>query len=230
MPEADARIFYEMCAGRERGVPIAYLTKHKEFYGLDFYVDERVLIPRPETELVVELALEQKFFHLVDVGTGSGCIAVALAKHLPKAKITAIDISAGALEVARMNAEHHGVLQQIEFLRGDLLEPVLRQKIQSFAVVANLPYIGEEEFRLVSREVADFEPREALFGGKTGLELFEKMFAQIAAFPAMPNFIAAEMGFLQRKPLEKLITRFFPAASVEWRQDLAGLDRAFSIL
>ncbi|MEK7523910.1 MAG: HemK/PrmC family methyltransferase [Patescibacteria group bacterium] len=263
--------FREFCSRRKLGVPVAYLTHHREFFGLDFYVDERVLIPRPETEMLVEEAILQlgyEYFHrtversppsatrsvasrgrsphvarsasskncpqeihhsparICDLGTGSGCIAVCLAKHLPQAKITAIDISPGALQVAQKNAEFHGVKNQIEFLKSDLLQEVL--DISFDGIVANLPYIGLTESPLVSRDVAEFEPHQALFGGETGLELFEKLFGQLRGMRTKPRWVIGEMGFLQKPALEKMIKKYFDRSTkIEWKKDLAGLDRVF---
>lgn len=226
--------FREFCSRRKLGMPVAYLTHHREFFGLDFYVDERVLIPRPETEMLVEEAISRDGAdhgqpRICDVGTGSGCIAVALAKRLPQAQITAVDISADALEVAKKNAKFHGVEDQIEFLKSDLLQEVL--DISFDGVVANLPYIGLTELPLVSRDVADFEPHQALFGGETGLELFEKLFEQLRVMRTKPKWVIGEMGFLQKPALGKMIQKYFDrSVRIEWKKDLAGLDRVFVVI
>lgn len=237
--------FQRYCQARARGIPLAYLTHHKEFFGLDFYVDERVLIPRPETELLVEEAIKkmsgvkrQVSGVICDVGTGSGCIAIALAKHLPNARVVAVDISEDALEVARKNAEFHGVSSQIEFAKSDLLSDVmvsLSNHDGGFdGIVANLPYIGTSENHLVSREVFEHEPQEALFSGENGLELYERLFAQIRALrqaqgDKAPKWFMGEMGFLQQEAIGELIRKYFGKVSVMWKNDLAGLTRLFII-
>lgn len=234
--------FFDFLVRRERGVPITYLTNFKEFFGLGFYVDERVLIPRPETEMLVEETIKKVTIRdsrstICDIGTGSGCIAVALAKNLPNSKIIAVDISKGALSVAKKNAKIHGVDSQITFLESDLLACVDKHVD---IVVANLPYIGEVENHLVSKEVLDFEPKEALFGGKTGLELFEKLFEQIRNLRPFDSArgrkaqgdtlsLVAEMGFLQKGPISKLIKKHFGNVKVSWKNDLAGLPRLFTL-
>lgn len=231
--------FQRYCQARARGIPLAYLTHHKEFFGLDFYVDERVLIPRPETELLVEEAIKkmsgvkrQVSGVICDVGTGSGCIAIALAKHLPQAKIMAIDIFEDALEIAQKNAEIHAVSDRIKFLKSDLLSEI--SSIRFDGIVANLPYIGTSENHLVSREVFEHEPQEALFSGENGLELYERLFAQIRALrqaqgDKAPKWFMGEMGFLQQKALKKLIRKYFGNISVIFKNDLSGLPRMFSI-
>ncbi|MBI4994198.1 peptide chain release factor N(5)-glutamine methyltransferase [Candidatus Peregrinibacteria bacterium] len=239
--------FNKNCVYRARGKPLAYLTHHKEFFGLDFYVDERVLIPRPETELLVECSMLNVVCRgrdsvICDIGTGSGCIAIALAKNLPRAKITAVDISSGALEVARKNAKTHGVENRIEFIKSDLMEKISDRNFD--IIVANLPYIAEEEKYSVGKEVLDYEPKNALFSGKTGLELFEKLFQQLKSYKlqattplsggqasyklqATSYKLICEIGFNQRPSIEKLIQRYFGNVDVEWKQDLAGIDRVF---
>lgn len=224
--------FYEVCRMRAQGVPLAYLMHRREFFGLDFYVDKSVLIPRPETELLVELTLEKvkttsDQVSICDVGTGSGCIAIALAKHLPKGQFLAVDISNDALEVARKNARAHHVASRVEFVQSDLLTEVLDRKF--FGIVANLPYIGRSEHQLVSPEVAEHEPKLALYGGEKGIELFEILFMQVTALQSPPSFLIGEIGFSQREELSKRIREHFPTARLTWYQDLAGLDRAFMI-
>ena len=226
--------FLAKCASRARGKPLAYLTHHKEFFGLDFYVDERVLIPRPETEILVEAVVERLLkmdtVSVCDVGTGSGCIAISLAKMWPDAKITACDISSEALKVAKKNAKIHDVLGRVEFIKSDLMSAVSDRHFDF--IVANLPYIAEDEKHLVDKEVLGYEPKEALFGGETGLELFEKLFKQLTnLYPSPltphPSTLVCEIGFNQRLAIKKLIKRYFGNVDVEWKKDLAGINRAF---
>jgi len=180
----DEQCRYEQTlAERARGVPAQYITGHQEFWGMDFIVTPAVLIPRPETEHVIETVLEleaagrnarpTRTLKVVDVGTGSGCIALALAKELPQAEIHATDVSSAGLEVAHANAASHLLESRVQFHETDLL--------QGFApgtfdfVVSNPPYVGESEAEQVQLEVRKFEPRQAVFAGRTGLEFIERM-------------------------------------------------------
>jgi len=180
---------------RRRAVfePVAYITGHKEFYSLDLKVTPEVLIPRPETEFLVEEALkiaqkrltetedsEMEPFRVVDLGTGSGAIAITLACHLQQAVIWALDISKSALNVARSNAEQHDLNARINFMQGDLLDP-LKDQIDCFDLIAaNLPYVPWSAFDGMDPDVKDFEPRLALDGGEDGLDLIKKAIAQAA--------------------------------------------------
>lgn len=225
MKKFEARRFLDLCKKRALGVPLAYLMHNRWFYRLNFYVDERVLIPRPETELLVEEVMSlHPAAKICDVGTGSGCVAVALAKNLQNARIIALDNSAGALFVAKKNTKTHKVSSKIKFIKSDLLAKVMDEKFD--VIVANLPYIADGDDS-VEISVRKYEPKSALFSGKTGLELFEKMFAQIASMSHPPKFVVAEIGFKQRKSLEKLIRKYFGNAKVKWLRDLSGKFRAF---
>jgi release factor glutamine methyltransferase len=180
-PEEESR--YEAAlAERSRGVPAQYITGHQEFWGMDLIVSPAVLIPRPETEHVIEAVLELQASgtpRVVDVGTGSGCIALALAKELPNAGIHATDISPAALEIARVNAARHQ-LERIHFHQTDLLEG-LRGEFDF--VVSNPPYVGESEEDTVQLEVRKFEPRSAVFAGPRGTEVISRLIPQ--AHPAL---------------------------------------------
>lgn len=229
---ADFKRYREFLRQRREGRPIAYITHRKEFYGFDFYVDERVIIPRPETELLVDEAIKlcaaEKNPVMCDIGTGSGCIAIAIAKHMPHARITAVDISEGALEVARKNAQMHGVLGRIQFVQSDLLSAV--DDRQFHCLIANLPYIGTNELNLVDKEVHENEPHGALYAGETGLEAYERLFGQVSVFGAdAPRRMVLEFGFSERGRMEILIKKYFPAARPRFMQDLAGLDRCVTI-
>jgi len=166
---------------RSKGEPLAYILGYKEFYGLKFFVDKHVLIPRPETETLVDETLswikKQGLTSQVicDVGTGSGCIAISLAKHLPSARIYAIDLSKTALEVAKKNAKLHGVAEKIIFLQGNLLLS-LPEKVD--ILVANLPYIPTKSISSLQTEIRDWEPKEALDGGPDGMALYDSLFEQ----------------------------------------------------
>jgi release factor glutamine methyltransferase len=174
-------------AERARGVPAQYITGHQEFWGLDFIVSPAVLIPRPETEHLIEAVLDRAGWTLLsapplriaDVGTGSGCIAIALAKELPQAEIHATDISAEALEIARANAARHHFETRIHFRESDLLQELPPATFDF--VVSNPPYVGESEADQVQLEVRKFEPRDAVFAGPTGLEVIERLIPQAKA-------------------------------------------------
>jgi release factor glutamine methyltransferase len=179
--ELDQEVFArydDALTQRAQGIPSQYITGHQEFWGLDFIVTPAVLIPRPETEHLIETALPlaRAVNHprIVDVGTGSGCIAIVLAKELPGAEIEAVDISNDALEIARANAARHQV--NVQFRQNDLLT---RFPANSFdMVVSNPPYVGDSEEEQVQLEVRKFEPRNAVFAGSTGIEIIERLIPQ----------------------------------------------------
>jgi len=216
----------EYLARRKRGEPVAYILGCKEFYGLDFYVDRRALIPRPETELLVERAMElaggNALSLIADIGTGSGCIAVSLAKALPEAKIYAVDISSEALAVAAINCQKHGVGERIELLWGDLLEP-LPEPVE--LIVANLPYVSEPEFVSLPKEIRDYEPKIALNGGPDGLALIRCVLAEAKSYLKPGGKILLEIGATQGSAAIALAKRSFPKARLEVIPDYAGLDR-----
>jgi release factor glutamine methyltransferase len=165
---------------RAQGIPAQYITGHQEFWGMDFIVSPAVLIPRPETEHVVEtllpLARAMANPRIVDVGTGSGCLALALAKELPQAEIHATDISSGALEIARANAARHQLESRVHFHQGDLLEGLDNTRFDF--VVSNPPYVGESEEDQLQLEVRKYEPHHAVFAGPTGLEVIQRLIPQ----------------------------------------------------
>jgi len=213
-----------------RGEPLAYLTGQREFYGLAFDVDRRVLVPRPETEELVDLALAARPRRVLEVGTGSGCIAVALAVHLPQAALTATDVSPEALAVARHNAQRHGVAHRIQFVQSDLLACMNfgTPDLQLFdLIVANLPYIDSAELRALP--VADFEPRLALDGGPGGLALIARLLSQAPAALASGGSLLLEIGAAQGAAALDVARGAFPAASARVERDLAGLDRVLVI-
>jgi len=232
-----------------RGWPIAYITGHKEFFGLDFLVNKNVLIPRPETEMMVEAAISEisnfspyggspegrknlnNQILIVDVGTGSGCVPISIIKTLKhkNIKTLAIDISNAALKTARKNAKRHGV--DIEFLHGDLLEPIIKSKIQNtnykLLITANLPYLTAEQF--ASEPSIQHEPRTALIADdQTGLSLYEKLFKQTASLCELRTVgceLILEIDPRQSTAALTLAKKNFPGAKVEIKKDLAGHDR-----
>lgn len=214
----------EMVKRRVAGEPVQYITGETEFCGLKFAVDRRVLIPRPETELLVEAVVEREPGKIVDVGTGSGCIAVALAKRLPGGEITAIDSSRDALEVAAENVKCHGLEKKIRFLQGDLLE-ALPDSFTADAIVSNPPYIASGELAKLPREVKDFEPVRALVAGEDGLEVIRRLVVGAKRFLSSPNgFVALEMGAGQHAAVEQLfVGAHYKVAQV--LKDLQGHER-----
>jgi release factor glutamine methyltransferase len=220
-------IRYEgMIRRRLAGEPMQYITGEAEFYGLPFHVTPDVLIPRPETEHLVErvVALARSFAQprIVDVGSGSGAIAVALAHDLPAARITAIDISEAALALARENAERSGADTRIRFLHGDLLGPITAERFE--VVVSNPPYVPSAERDTLAVEVRDHEPALALFAGDDGLEIYRRLIPA-AYFVLVPGgFIALEIGYGQSERVESLLaTSGF--AQIEFTPDLQGIPR-----
>ena len=230
-PDVAAR-YAANVARRAKHEPLAYILGHTEFYGLDFVVDRRVLIPRHETETLVELALDaaRRTGHvapvIVDVGTGSGAIALTLAKNLAQARMIATDTSRDALAIARTNAKRLHLESRVEFLQGDLLEPFAG----SFdLLVSNLPYIPSQRFDRLPREVRAFEPRVALDGGADGLMVMRRLLQQIE-----PRAVRGAVAFLeiseeQGKAALELAQQTLPRARVARHQDLEGLDRVIEI-
>ncbi len=230
-PEEDLAVS-EVLRRRLSRDPLAYITGRKEFFGIDLMVNPSVLVPRPETEALVENAV--KIVHefpegqepaLVDVGTGSGAIAVSLAVHLMSAKIFAVDSSAGALAVAQANAKMHGVADRITFLEGDLLTP-LNSAVD--LIIANLPYVRSGELSSLAPEVQR-EPREALDGGQDGLDVIRRMMHQAQHVISGDGVILLEMDPRQAGPLRVMGESMFPGAEISILKDLAGLERVFML-
>lgn len=221
---------------RRQHEPVAYIVGQKAFFGLDFLVTPDVLIPRPDTELLVETALEiasgweaDASPTIADVGTGSGCIAVSLAKNLAKAYLTAIDISSQALQVAKKNAAAHGVSDRIKFLQGDLLAP-FPEPVNM--IVSNPPYVSQPELQAedMMPDVVQYEPDLALNGGESGLDLVEQLLTQATEKLKPGGSMLVEIGYRQGEAVKKLAASCFPFATVAIRQDLAGLDRLLVII
>ena len=223
---AVEKTFKSLVARRLQHEPVAYITGHKEFYGLDMYVDRRVLIPRPETETLVEVALtiarQKDISPLAEVGVGSGAIAVALAVNLPRASVFAIDASADALEAAKANCQRHDVLDRVHLLLGDLLQP-LPEPVG--LIVANLPYVSHEELESLPRDITEYEPLCAIDGGKDGIQHIGRLLAQAESNLEPPGIICLEIGATQASAVNELVRNEFPAATVGLVRDLAGLDR-----
>jgi release factor glutamine methyltransferase len=203
--EPDYQAYLRLIERRAAGEPLQYITGHQEFYGLDFIVTPAVLIPRPETEFLVEQVIKlARESHssaplIADIGTGSGCIAVTIAVSIPNAKVLATDVSSAALEVAQKNAERHGARQRMEFFEGDLLEPLARRGLElSLDILAsNPPYVEEAGKESLQREVHDWEPHAALFGGADGLNFYRRLFVDGLRYVKPGGYLVCEIGYRQ---------------------------------
>jgi release factor glutamine methyltransferase len=214
--------------------PTAYILKHKEFYGIDFYVDSRVLIPRPETEILVDAALKfagsRRYLTgpllVADIGTGCGAIAISLALNLPGSKVYATDLSSSALEVAKLNCENHKVTEQVTLLSGNLLQP-LPEPVD--LILANLPYIKNSELPNLSPEIAKFEPRMALDGGRNGLDYIRQLLEQVKEQINTGGCLLLEIGRNQEKDVSRLIHSCLNRVNIEYIEDLNGIKRVVKI-
>jgi len=228
VPATAGRRFGELVRRRLRREPVAYILGRKGFRNLDLAVDRRVLVPRPETELLVELALELRPARVLDVGTGSGAIALAVADELPECAVTATDTSTGALAVARANAERLGLADRVHFFAGTL--PPLDDSDAGFdLVLANLPYVAERDWPLLQPEVTRWEPREALLAGPDGLDAYRAFIPECGR--ALTRYagqssttLAVEIGEGQAPAVAGLM-REAGFGEVEARRDLAGIER-----
>ena len=229
LTDAQVQQYCQLIRRAKQKEPIPYLTGTTAFYGLDFQVSPAVLIPRPETEQLVEIALSwaklKKRLQIVDVGTGSGCIAVSLSIHLPQALVSAVDVSAKALAVARKNAALY-VPDRVHFYQGNLLEPIL---FHVDLIVANLPYIASHEWTLVDDGVKWYEPTVALEGGSEGLDLINEMLQQSTSRLRSGGAIFMEIGWQQGQAVKRLARLHFPNADVVLIADYAGHDRIVTI-
>ncbi len=230
-------LWHSLLARRVQDEPVAYLVGSTEFYGLEFTVDRRVLIPRPETELLVETALticRQRLDNgqipvVADIGTGSGAIPISLVVQEPRLPyVYASDISPDALTVARLNCEHHNVTGRVHLLQSDLLN-ALPEPVD--LLLANLPYVGTTEQAIMLPDVLDYEPHLALFSGPTGLDLLHRLLQEAR----QPNKLHAgailllEMGYQQRDALTQLAAAVWPQAHITCIRDYAGWDRLLQI-
>lgn len=222
--------WHSLSARLDSGEPLHYLLGYRAFYDCDIPVDARVLIPRPETELLVDavIAWVQKSGltapKILDLGTGSGCIAIALARALPDAQITASDLSCDAIACARMTVQSFGLEDRITLVQGDLLAPFADSAFD--CIVTNLPYVGTKKHDFVEDGVRRFEPSEALFAGEDGLDLYKRFFQQLRVLSEKPRIVFGEFGDTQKQDLQALMD---PSWQVRFYKDLAGLDRYFSL-
>jgi release factor glutamine methyltransferase len=240
LSSTDADRFFALITRRANGEPTQHLTGKQEFWGLEFEVTPDVLIPRPETEHVIEVALDRlavrelragrkqtvtgEGLQIADIGTGSGCIAIALVKELPAATIYAADISSAALAIAKRNAVRHNVTNQVQFLEGNLLDMVATQ---FDLIVSNPPYIGRREAASLMREVRDHEPEIALYGGEEGYELCADLITQSAAHLKPGGILVLELGHNSLPAVQPLLdARTWTNAAAT--NDLAGIPRVIA--
>lgn len=224
--------FLENLEMRARGKPLQYITGHQEFYGLDFEVTSDVLIPRPETEVLVEAALKMLEGigspSICDVGTGSGCIAITLVHNHPNARALAIDVSPVALEIARRNAALHAVSDRITFVQSDCFAAVEQPETLFDLIVSNPPYVAESALEGLQREVRDFEPRVALEAGGDGLSIIRRLLTESEVLVKPGGHLLFEIGFDQHESVEQLIDRDVWKL-IDIHQDLQGIPRTVAL-
>jgi release factor glutamine methyltransferase len=240
IPAVDAARYFKLIARRTAGEPTQHLTGKQEFWGLEFEVTPDVLIPRPETEHVIEVVLDRlavrerragrkqtltgEGLRIADIGTGSGCIAIALAKELQQATIFATDISSVALAVARRNAKRHNVVEMVRFLESNFLDGI---PPRLDLIASNPPYIGRREAETLAREVRDHEPEIALYGGEEGYELYADLITQAAAHLKPGGILVLELGHNSLPAVQPLLDAP-PWTNVVVTNDLAGIPRVLA--
>ncbi len=229
LTEEQADQFMDLVVRRVAHEPVAYLVNHKEFYGIDLYVDPHVLIPRPETEMLVDQVLAEIAIRhgqrliIADVGTGSGAIALAVAANAPNTHIYALDISANALAVAQRNVARYAMGEQITLVRSDLLAKL---PMRADIVVANLPYVTNDDYVMLEPDVHNYEPKGALVGGPLGLDLITRLLRQLPRHVTPDAFVALEIGYNQGAAVIGLVETLLPQATqVELHRDYQGHDR-----
>jgi release factor glutamine methyltransferase len=243
--------YFALVARRAAGEPTQYLTGKQEFWGLEFEVTPAVLIPRPETEHVVEVVLERlgsrgirirmdtgapsPHLRVADVGTGSGCLAVALAYELPHADVFATDVSKAALEIARRNAEKHGVAERVHFVETNLLDAFQRESRGANGeaalfdvIVSNPPYVALQDAETLPREVREHEPHVALFGGRTGVEMYGRLIEQARSLLRGRGILAVELGYNCADAVLKIVREEQGWVNVSITNDLAGIPRVLA--
>ncbi len=230
------RLFADAIDRRSTREPLQYIIGRQEFWGLEFIVAHDVLIPRPETELVVETAIKvlqhaSTQTTIVDLCTGSGCVAVSLAKELANARIFAVDKSSQALAVARENAQRHGVSDRIRFLEGDLYAPLEELDIRGLVdvITANPPYIRSGDLPMLQPEVRDYEPELALIAGTEGTEIQQKIIERATVFLEKHGTLIMEMGMGQAEILKRMVDEARTYDRPEILKDLAGIDRVLVV-
>jgi len=227
--------FHALIAQRADGVPTQYLTGKQEFWGLDFEVTRAVLIPRPETEHVIEVTLDRLGaerknapLQIADIGTGSGCIAIALAYELPQAEIIATDISSTALEVARCNAARNNVADRVRFIGSNLFEALREESPKFDVIVSNPPYIPLREAPQLQREVRAHEPPTALFAGDDGLAIYTPLIQDTGEFLKPRGLLVLELGHNSLHSVIQIFEKSSAWNDVRVTNDLAGIPRVIS--
>lgn len=230
LTDQQAKQFWELVEQRKKRKPLAYITGIKSFLRWDFLVTEDVLIPRPETEILVELAVQQVMQNfpgesvmIADIGTGSGAIGLSMLMLLPLAKLCAVDSSPAALAVAQKNAVKFGLDQRVFFFLGDLLSPLIQFRGKLTCIVANLPYIPQGEYADLQSEITDYEPQGALVSGDDGLRHYRRLLSQAADYLVAGGLLLVEIGSSQGQEVQKL---FRHGGFSPWlEKDLAGKNR-----
>ena len=227
-PELTA--YRECIKRRVQHEPVAYITGHRDFMGLDFKVTKDTLIPRPDTEILVEAVLQRlpaagENSTLADIGTGTGAICLSLLNYLPKLRAMAVDISPGALAVAQENSVSLGLSQRVEFLQGDLLAPLKAKGELLNTIVSNPPYIPKADIATLASDVKAYEPMGALDGGEDGLDFYRRLLAESGDLLKDGGFLAMEVGIHQAHQLEALAKDMSQWGKCEILRDLAGIER-----
>jgi release factor glutamine methyltransferase len=236
IPLENLEVFQKLIFRRAKREPIHYILNNREFWSLEFFVNSNVLIPRPETEHLIDHFLElarsqkneQRSLEVLDIGVGSGNISIAVLKELPLVKVTAIDISEDALEVAKRNAKNHDVLNRIQFCLGDLFPKGDLFPDQFDFVLSNPPYIASSEFDSLEPEITCFEPKVALISGKTGLEVYERLISETLLRLKFGGYLILEIGDGQLEQIKNLIDQSGEFAEVFTVFDYAGKPRTIS--
>lgn len=230
LEQQELSAYRECIKRRVQHEPVAYITGHRDFMGLDFKVTKDTLIPRPDTEILVEAVLQRlpaagEDSSLADIGTGTGAICLSLLNYLPKLQAVAVDISPGALTVAKENSIALGLSERVEFVQGDLLKPLEAKGNLLNAIVSNPPYIPKADIAALASDVKAYEPMGALDGGEDGLDFYRRLLAGSADLLAENGFLAMEVGIHQARQLEKLAAPMSQWGKCEIIRDLAGIER-----
>lgn len=231
-PTSQREVWDQLLQRKAAGEPVQYIIGEQAFYGLPFKVNPSVLIPRPETEILVEaiMQLGAELYPngeptLVDIGTGSGAIPIAIAVQCPAWRISTSDISPAATEVAKQNAVRNGVAERIAFFQGDLLAPFIASRAEIDILISNPPYIPTQDIEELQPEVRAYEPISALDGGGDGLVLYRRMIAQLGEIATVPRLIGFEVGMGQAREVASLLQRAMVNAEVRIVEDYAGIER-----
>lgn len=221
-------IFLRFIEERLKGRPIAYIVNNREFMGLDFYVKEGVLIPRPDTEIlveeIIELCKDKDDLDILDIGTGSGAITVSLAKYIEKSRLTSLDISEIALEIAKKNAKSNGVIDKINFIKSDLFQQIVGTNLKFDIIVSNPPYIRKRDIDELHTQVKDYEPYNALEGGIDGLDFYRNITEQSKNYLKPGGILAYEVGHDQAEEVVKIMQNN-GYNKIYIKKDLQGIDR-----